>query len=230
MAADFDRDEAERIEKPWRADPRYGGMSDESARLSWEATQKTKSAVSNGTGNGFDDQDDQEEECRPPAFSDESLALIFADQYANKLRYVAKWSRWMIWDGKCWAEDTTLHAFNLARTICRAAASKCNKGKTATMLASAKTVAAVDRLARADRRLAATVDQWDADPWLLNTPNGTINLQTGGRHQSQATDYITQCTAVAPGECPLWLKFLDRITNGDRALQDYIQNIHGIKD
>ena len=35
-------------------------------------------------------------------------------------------------------------------------------------------------LARADRRLAATVDQWDADPWLLNTPDGVVDLKTGG--------------------------------------------------
>jgi len=159
-------------------------------------------------GNGAADEG---RECRAPAFSDESLALVFAEQYATRLRYVAKWSRWMVWNGKCWIEDETLHAFNLARAICRASASKCNKGKTATMLASAKTVAAIERLARADRRLAATVDQWDADPWLLNTPDGTIDLRTGERRLSQASDYITQCTAVAPGgECPSWLRFLAR--------------------
>ena len=46
----------------------------------------------------------------------------------------------------------------------------CDKAGTASMLASAKTVAAVEKLAKSDRRLAATVDQWDADPWVLNTP------------------------------------------------------------
>jgi putative DNA primase/helicase len=169
-----------------------------------------------------------EPERRAPIFSDESLALIFADQYAGRLRYVAAWSRWMIWDGKCWAEDSTLHAFDLARSICRTAASKCNKGKAATTLASAKTVAAVERLAKADRKLAATVGQWDADPWLLNTPDGTVDLRTGKLRSPQVSDYITQCTTVAPsGGCPLWLKFLTRITDGDRALQDYIQRILG---
>ena len=189
--------------------------------LGWEVPPDSGPAKGNGGA-------DQEQECRPPAFSDESLALGFAEQYATRLRYVAKWSRWMVWNGKCWAEDATLHAFNLARAICRSAASKCNKGKIATMLASAKTVAAIERLARADRRLAATVDQWDADPWLLNTPDGTFNLRTGERYQSRASDYITQSTAVAPsGGCPLWLKFLARVTNGDRALQDYIQRLLG---
>jgi putative DNA primase/helicase len=35
--------------------------------------------------------------------------------------------------------------------------------------AKAKTVAAVVTLARSDRRLAATTDQWDRDPWSFNT-------------------------------------------------------------
>ena len=46
------------------------------------------------------------------------------------------------------------------------------QGKTGQRNRSAKTVYAIERLARSDRRLAATVDQWDADPWLLNTPDG----------------------------------------------------------
>jgi putative DNA primase/helicase len=38
------------------------------------------------------------------------------------------------------------------------------------MIASAKTVAAVERLSKSDRRLAATDDQWDDHPTILNTP------------------------------------------------------------
>jgi phage/plasmid-associated DNA primase len=30
---------------------------------------------------------------------------------------------------------------------------------------------------RADRWHAATVDLWDADPWLLNTPGGVADLR-----------------------------------------------------
>ena len=53
------------------------------------------------------------------------------------------------------------------------------KSRVATQICSAKTVAAVVALARADRRLAATTEQWDADPWLLNTPGGVVDLRTG---------------------------------------------------
>ena len=43
------------------------------------------------------------------------------------------------------------------------------KGRTKTDLTSAKTVAATERLAKSDRRIAATVDQWDEDPDTFNT-------------------------------------------------------------
>ena len=39
-----------------------------------------------------------------------------------------------------------------------------------TAIACAKTAAGVVTLARVDRRLVATDEQWDADPWMLNTP------------------------------------------------------------
>jgi hypothetical protein len=103
-------------------------------------------------------------------FTDEALALRFADERRQDFRYVSAWGKWLHWDGHCWGLDDTLLAFDEARKICRVAAAECNKPKLKTILASAKTVAAVERLPRSDRRLAATTDQWDADPWLLNTP------------------------------------------------------------
>jgi putative DNA primase/helicase len=41
------------------------------------------------------------------------------------------------------------------------------------MLASAKTVAGIERLSKADRRLAATAEQWDDTDEILNTPETT---------------------------------------------------------
>ena len=84
-----------------------------------------------------------------PAFSDEALALRFAERHADSLRFVAAWNKWLRWDGARWSFDDTLHVFDLARTVCRAAAAESGKQKTAALVASAKTVAAVERLARA---------------------------------------------------------------------------------
>ena len=46
--------------------------------------------------------DGDSNEARPPEFSDENLALRFAWMHAGDLRYVAKWGRWLVWDGRRW--------------------------------------------------------------------------------------------------------------------------------
>ena len=168
------------------------------------------------------------EEARPPAFSDEALALRFAERHASDLRYVAVLGKWFLWTGKQWKQDDTLRAFNLARAICREVSSECNKGKVASAIASAKTVAAVERLAKADSRLAASIEQWDSDPWLLNTPAGVVDLHTGDLRAHRSTDYMTRMTSAAPGgDCPTWLAFLDRVTGQDRELQAFLQRVVG---
>lgn len=170
------------------------------------------------------------QEPRPPAFADEALALRFAESYAHDLRYVAAWGRWLFFDATCWRIDDTLLAFDRARKICRQAAAECNADKLARNLASAKTVAAVERLAKSDRRLAATVDQWDADPWLLNTPTGMVDLRTSIVRPHRPDDYMTKLTGVAPdSSCSIaiWLRFLDRVTGGDTELISFLQRMTG---
>lgn len=165
---------------------------------------------------------------RPPMFTDEALALRFAERHADRLRYVAGSSKWFIYDGKHWATDDTLHAFDMSRRLCREASAECNKPKVAGLLASAKTVANVERLSKADRRLAATMDQWDVDPMLLNTPEGVVDLSTGQTRGHRASDYLTRMTAVGPGgACPTWRQFLNRVTAGDVELQAFLQRKAG---
>jgi putative DNA primase/helicase len=165
-----------------------------------------------------------------PQFSEENLALRFSEQQADNLRYVAAWGKWMRWSGHRWRPDDTLNVFDASRAICRAAAAEVDAEhkSTAVRLASAKTVAAIEHLARCDRRHAATIDQWDSDLWILNTPAGVLDLRTGNLRPAARADYVTKSTAVRPGgACPLWLKFLDRITNGDQSLQRFMQRMAG---
>jgi putative DNA primase/helicase len=152
--------------------------------------------------------------------SEDALALLFVEKHGENLHYVAAWGRWLVWDGKRWLPDSTLHVFDLVRETCREALGR--------KRLDAKTVAAVEKLAKADRRVAATVDQWDVDPWLLNTPDGMVDLRTGDTRAHRRNDYCTKLTAVAPGgDCPLWLAFLERIFAGDHELIAYMQRVCG---
>ena len=176
-----------------------------------------------------------------PATSEDALALAYAERHANDSRYVAAWSRWMLYDGARWIFDTTLHAFSRARTICREVALVCDKPSAVT---AARTVAAVVQLARADRRLAATVEQWDANPLQLVTPGGqsqtitiieipaaTHDLATGLARSPESLDYMTRATACSAAPAgtphPQWSAFLDRITAGNAELQGFLQRYIG---
>jgi putative DNA primase/helicase len=166
----------------------------------------------------------------PPRLSEEALALRFSRQYADELRYVDGWGRWMCWDGTRWREDDTLAVFDRCRRICRRASAECGdvKERAAMKIAAAQTVAAIERLARADRRHAAVVQQWDADAWLLNTAAGTVDLRTGELLSHLREQYLTKITAAGPGgECPMWRRFLDRVTDGNSELQEFLQRVIG---
>jgi putative DNA primase/helicase len=131
-----------------------------------------------------------------------------------------------------WQFENTLAVFDIARKICREAARQCNRQSETKALLKAKTVAAVEMLARSDRRIAATIEQWDADPWLLNTPGGIIDLRSGQRTPNQPGDYMTKITAVAPGgSCPLFLEFLAKVMNESQDVEggttDYLQRAFG---
>jgi len=174
-------------------------------------------------------------ENEPVASTDESvwgtedaLALAFTRRYHRDWRYVATWGRWLVWDGCRWRTEDTLAATDLIRSVCRHAALKAANPKVAAKLASASTVSGVERLARADRRHAATTDEWDADPWLLNTPDGVVDLKTGRRRPNERADRMTKITtATLRGTCPQWKAFLASITGGDQALQAYLQRMVG---
>jgi putative DNA primase/helicase len=135
----------------------------------------------------LDDDDDAEQPQRDRASplnggelsptAEESIALAFAERHAYDLRYVAAWNRWLAYDGARWQHDDTLHTFDRVRALCRETAIESEK--KASTVASAKTVAAVERLAKADRRLAAITAQWDAAGWLINTggdDNGSCDV------------------------------------------------------
>jgi putative DNA primase/helicase len=162
--------------------------------------------------------------------TEDALALRFSERHAHDLRYVALKNQWYKWDGTRWVPEQTYLAFDLARS-CRADATDYGNGKPPDKVFTAKTFAAVQTLARADRRQAATVEQFDADPWLFTAPGETIDLHTGLGKPVDPMDYITKSTACAiapPGTPhPLWTTFLERITAGNQGLVGFLQRYVG---
>jgi putative DNA primase/helicase len=167
----------------------------------------------------------------PPWPSQEALALAFHDRYGATHRYCAQWGRWIVWTGQRWAVDLTLKTEYAVRALCRQASSELDTVHLARKVASHHTVKAVELLSRADQRLAVTPDMFDSEPFLLNTPQGVVDLKTGRVYDHDPEHYHMRMTEVgldfAPTGCDRWLAFLDQITDTEDALIAYLQRVAG---
>lgn len=160
--------------------------------------------------------------------SEDWLAVHFTRRYQRDWRYVALWGKWLVWDGQRWRTEETLAASDLMRQVCRHAALRADNNKVAAKLAASSTIAGVERLARSDRRHAATAEEWDADNWLLNTPGGVVDLRTGRMRSHDRQDRMTKIASATPrGTCPRWQAFIDQVTQGDPDYAAYLQRFAG---
>ncbi len=166
------------------------------------------------------------------ASSEDALALMFSRRHAGQALHLANGRGWHTWAGHRWEQDERRAVFDLARLVCRDHARRLDeedKGSAlARRVASAATRAAVLSIASADPRHARSIAEFDADPWLLNSPAGVIDLRTGALRPHQHGEMVTKSTPVAPGgECSTWLRFLIETTQGDAELVSYLQRWFG---
>ena len=220
---------AARIEPPWpdarlRQEAERLWKRDAARNGDLEAAEEDDDGQGSGNGSGPGDQGSTV----PVRYSEDALAATFATRHTESWRFVASWGQWFKWTGVVWAREQTLQAFDLSRQICRETATRAISAKIRTKLSSASTVSAVERLARSDRHLATTTDIWDRDPWLINTPNGVVDLRSGVTAAHEPRQFMTKTAgASVSGDCPIWLEFLRTVTGGDGALQSYLQRMAG---
>lgn len=157
--------------------------------------------------------------------TEDGIALSFAEKYKNDLKYDHTTGKWYRWDGSRWKEENTQLAFHYARELCR----DYNREHRERTLPKMRTAYAVEKFAQADRRLAVVHEVWDDDPWLLCTPDGTLDLKTGERRENSPLDYMTKCCSVTPAtmQTMLWDRFLYESTKGDQNLIRFLQQMAG---
>lgn len=85
-------------------------------------------------------------------------------------------------------------------------------------------------LTEARPNLQIQLDELDRDPFLLNTPAGTVDLRTGALKAHDPSDFCTKITGVSPSSegADIFASFLDTVTVGDRELEAYLQAVAGM--
>jgi putative DNA primase/helicase len=175
----------------------------------------------------------QKKRDRRPASNDlvteDQAAIEFARRYEGSLRFCHDAGAWYEWTGSIWKQNRTELAFQFARQLARDIATS-ESDRVRYVTSKTSFALGVERFARSDPAFAVTSEKWDADPMLLGTPSGTVDLITGRLSPSNSADGITKSIAVAPAEiadCPLWRRFLHEATNGDEEMVRFLQRWFG---
>lgn len=156
-------------------------------------------------------------------WNDTGNADRLAELYGHELIYCTERNSYYVWTGQQWrfdefveaerrAEKTMLEGFAEAKHIADAEKRKAflrfvNRSLSRAALAS------MIHLTKKKVRQASASD-FDQDPWMLNTENGTVDLRTGTLRPHRPEDLLSKMIPLrydAHAECPQFMAFLFRI-------------------
>jgi putative DNA primase/helicase len=174
-------------------------------------------------------------------FSDMGNARRFVQQHRKNVKSIPslRWP-WLIWDGKRWVADNARNVHNFAKEVVRQlyvdASSLADETERAAALKfalrseAAYSLRAILEAAATEPDIRTSEGDLDANPWLLNVENGTLNLRTSELQPHKRSDLITKLAPVVytPGaRATRWEVFLHEIMDGDDELVEFLQRAAG---
>ena len=180
----------------------------------------------------------------PGAGNQLGMAYRLAKAYPNQLLYVHGLG-WHYWDATHWVRDDIGKAnrgvyalFKWARSVTKeddadddkTAKNKAALRATVTKCETSNGVDSILRLAQRLPAIAATADDMDRDPFMLNTLDGIVDLRNGECAPHDPKARHTKQTGVGydpAAEAPRWKAFLQTTFGGNDELTDYVQRFLG---
>ena len=174
--------------------------------------------------------------------TDLANARRFSASFPHKARYCGTWDRWLVWADNRWIvsagpeieaiakEKVKVHWANLGINGTDREGAK-EAIRFAKYSSSAAGLRNMLHVARSEEGIPIAPNKLDADPWLLNCENGTLNLRTGELRKHRRDDLITKLcpTPFNPAaECPTLLATLNTIMGGNADLIGFIQRSLGM--
>lgn len=141
---------------------------------------------------------------------------------------------WHRWDGQRWArDDGEVMATQAVLDVLRDARAEAFQDKellaAAVKCESANGIKGVLAIAEALVEFATTIRDVDADPWLLNCANGTLDLRTRQLRAHDPADRITKVTTGGyrpDADTTEWDRFLTTVLP-DPDVRSYLQRVAG---
>jgi putative DNA primase/helicase len=183
---------------------------------------------------------DDGEKPPPLPLTDTGNAERLVRRHGNFLRFCHPWREWLVWDGRRWKRDATAEVMRRSKETVRALYVEASeiehdklRGETVSWAKKSETRdkrrAMVD-LASSELGIPVLPEELDADPWLFNVENGTVDLRTGAIHKHRRSDLISKLSPVRydrTAACPTWDKFLLEVMDRDQELVTFLQRACG---
>lgn len=175
-------------------------------------------------------------------YTDTGNAERVLHRHGSDLRYCPPWRKWLAWDAARFRPDDAGRVDQLVKATFRA------MKREAAELEDAEDPRAVPMFkhahkCEANKKIRDTIERMtkeagvcvtpqdlDADPWLLNCTNGTLDLRSFELRPPRQSDLITKLCPVdydPSATCPVFLAFLDRIFEGNGNLIRFVQRVVG---
>ena len=164
--------------------------------------------------------------------------LIRASQH--ELLYCAAHGVWYVFQESHWRRDldgaVSRHAKRAVGLIFEEALAESDTNRQTTLRRhalrseSSRSLNAMVSVASTESDVVISANRLDADPWLFNVANGTIDLRTGKMQQHDRTDFITKMSSVVydtNAQCPLWDDFLMYAMEEDTEIVEFINRFFG---
>jgi putative DNA primase/helicase len=166
------------------------------------------------------------------------FAERLADLYGERLRY-AHGLGWYVWDNTRWKPDLdgypTRAVIDCLKTALRQLAEMNDPSvrgelfKDVRHCESSAAQSGVLSIAGSLHPFAVAAAMLDTDPYLFNTPDGTLDLRTDNVHEHNPTDLITKiagCGLDPESDPAPFEKFLTEILP-DPEVRDFVQRLAG---
>lgn len=164
--------------------------------------------------------------------------LLYA--FGTSIRYSATHNAWYLFDDTRWRVDTDGAIQRCAKSavglIFSEASAETNRQRQraiqrhALRSESSRSLNAMVSVASTEADVCIASDRLDADPWLFNVANGTLDLRTGKLSDHDRTDLITKISPVkwdVSAKCPLWDEFIMYAMEEDEEVVEFLHRFFG---
>jgi len=172
-------------------------------------------------------------------FTDTGNAIRLARRYSHCLKYVPQWG-WLAYSGGKWNRGADGAAMQYAKACVQGMlheAAECTDGKRMLALTdharksfSTHNLTAMLKSARSEPGIVARIEDFDADPMLVNVVNGTVDLRTGALRPHSPKDMLTKQAHFEydrEAKAPRFEQFLREVFAGDEDSIAFVQRALG---